>query len=434
MLQKSIIMPIILLISFFQNGYTEEWYRGNVHMHSYWSDGAAFPEEAVQLYRDNGYQFVCLSDHNVFQNNSDRWATVGKKKMKLELVNRFSHRFPGFFIDRKVTENNDQIRLKTWDEIAETLCVPGEFLMIPGYEHTTRSQATEDKHEVHLNVVGTRQIVPVISAATAKETVQQNVNALESMLVKSHENDNAFIMLNHPNWRYFDITPEDVIQESRIQFFELSNASSTWTPHEKSCNNEKLWDVVNTYRIAHEEPVLWGVGTDDTHNYDHGYAYPSHFGAAWVMVRAAELSQNAIIQAMKRGDFYTSTGITLDELDWNSKTRMLQIRIHPELEEHYTIEFIGTREGTPITGNSIEDPATEDGKPARIFTEYSPAIGEVLLRIEGTEATCELPENYLYIRAKITSDTAPNWRTRGKPEQKTAWTQPYTHRPCDLRD
>jgi hypothetical protein len=41
------------------------WWRGNLHTHTLWSDGDGFPEVVAQWYRDAGYNFLSLSDHNV---------------------------------------------------------------------------------------------------------------------------------------------------------------------------------------------------------------------------------------------------------------------------------------------------------------------------------------------------------------------------------
>ena len=34
----------------------KRWYKGNLHMHTFWSDGKAFPEEAVAWYKSRGYK------------------------------------------------------------------------------------------------------------------------------------------------------------------------------------------------------------------------------------------------------------------------------------------------------------------------------------------------------------------------------------------
>jgi len=45
----------------------KRWYKGALHCHTYWSDGRVFPEQAAAWYRDHGYQFVALTDHNAFR-------------------------------------------------------------------------------------------------------------------------------------------------------------------------------------------------------------------------------------------------------------------------------------------------------------------------------------------------------------------------------
>ena len=60
----------------------KRWYRGMLHMHSHWSDGRALPEQAVAAYKDAGYNFIALSDHNRFQDNPDKWMAVGNGKEK----------------------------------------------------------------------------------------------------------------------------------------------------------------------------------------------------------------------------------------------------------------------------------------------------------------------------------------------------------------
>src|SRR5215471_18735018 len=42
-----------------------QWWKGNTHTHSLWSDGDQYPEMIVEWYKAHGYQFLALSDHNV---------------------------------------------------------------------------------------------------------------------------------------------------------------------------------------------------------------------------------------------------------------------------------------------------------------------------------------------------------------------------------
>ena len=50
----------------------KRYFKGNLHTHTNISDGLMTPEEAVALYQKLGYQFLCLSDHNIIANHSDK--------------------------------------------------------------------------------------------------------------------------------------------------------------------------------------------------------------------------------------------------------------------------------------------------------------------------------------------------------------------------
>lgn len=52
------------------------WYKGNLHCHTYWSDGRAFPDQAIREYRDAGYDFCAVTDHNRMGENRDFWRKV----------------------------------------------------------------------------------------------------------------------------------------------------------------------------------------------------------------------------------------------------------------------------------------------------------------------------------------------------------------------
>jgi len=40
-----------------------QFFKGNLHTHSNVSDGTLSPEEVCRRYQENGYDFICLSDH-----------------------------------------------------------------------------------------------------------------------------------------------------------------------------------------------------------------------------------------------------------------------------------------------------------------------------------------------------------------------------------
>src|SRR5262249_56519942 len=43
---------------------TLRWYKGNTHTHTLNSDGDSTPDDVVHWYREHGYNFLVLTDHN----------------------------------------------------------------------------------------------------------------------------------------------------------------------------------------------------------------------------------------------------------------------------------------------------------------------------------------------------------------------------------
>ena len=59
-----LILLFIPFLSYGQELPEQYWQKGNLHTHSFWSDGDDFPEMIIKWYKDNDYQFIALSDHN----------------------------------------------------------------------------------------------------------------------------------------------------------------------------------------------------------------------------------------------------------------------------------------------------------------------------------------------------------------------------------
>ena len=49
------------------------YWKGNLHTHTLWSDGDDFPEMVVDWYKQHGYQFLALTEHNVIA-EGEKWV------------------------------------------------------------------------------------------------------------------------------------------------------------------------------------------------------------------------------------------------------------------------------------------------------------------------------------------------------------------------
>jgi len=386
------------------------WYKGNMHMHSYWSDGIAFPEEAIDYYRSRGYQFLCLSDHHDLQLDEKNWQEVGKK-IKAEAAEQYLKVW-GETVDTKTEDGKDYLRLKTIGELKKQFDKPGEFLLVPSFELTGKI----GDFQVHMNAINVSKTLPYKRGATPTETVRLNAQTV------AEHGANTLYMLNHPFWVYFDIQPETLIALPQVRFYELSNGGNTSEATPDWYSLEGFWDIVNAFRIADGHPPVFGVATDDTH----GYKSPEGVNTlcGWVRIRAPKLDCDTLVQAMNRGDFYSSTGIVLKDVAFDAATGTLAVEVEPKPGVAYDITFVVTRADFDRTATPFDDPAA-DKKPARKGIKYSDTIGVAAKKVSGTSATYTMHPDDLYVRATVTSSTKMLKPALCGPWVHTAWTQPY---------
>lgn len=404
-----------------------QWYKGNLHMHSFWSDGNVVPEQAVAWYRDHGYHFVCLSDHQLVQTDTNVWREAGTKKFSTEVADAYLSAYAA--TAQSKTEGGKRfVRLQTVGELKRVFDKEGAFLMIPGLE-VNRVVAGR---QVHMNGINVHETIPYRYGDTPLETFTRIEAAVRAW--GDEHGQKTLFMLNHPTWPYFDITPDVLIALPHVRFFELCNADGgpTFAPHPEWYTIEKFWDVVNAFRIEDGHDPVFGTGTDDTHNYTEPGASAAP-GGAWVCVNAERLETDALLRAMYRGDFYASTGVALESVAFDEASGRLDVRVKPEEGVTYTVRFVTTKAGFDRTVATFDDPAAGK-RAARTGVRYAEAIGTVAATVEGHTATYELAPDDLYVRATVVSSRRPGFSGNNTPAFETAWTQPYGWRAWQRRN
>ncbi len=412
----------------------KRWFKGNLHMHNQWSDGKPLPESAIHWYRTHRYDFVCPSDHNIFQSDELRFDGFGFNNQPSDLA-AFKDETslwkvilpaPGW---PKLTQNNvdeavelfgadsvrtitvggkTYVRMTPFSELEHRFAEPGKFLMIPGYEQTG---GCANGQQVHMNFINVRNVFPYISAERPKDILEQTVAKGQEV----YAGQDYLVTADHPMWRYYDLSPTDLIALPQIRLIELNNNTigSGYDAHPQGWKPEEFWDVVNAHRASHDQPLLLGMGSDDRHSYD-------SLPRGWSVVRAASLDVHDLLEAVRIGDFYASNGLDFQEIQFDGKT--LSVEMDVREEGRYRIEFIGTKKDYDPSSRFIEV-AKGPRCPARKIEVFSDSIGVVLDTVEGTEGSYTLKPDDLYVRAKIvrvTEDPQSDWQAR-----PAAWTQPY---------
>lgn len=112
------------------------WWKGNLHTHTLWSDGDDFPEMVADWYRERGYHFLALSDHNVLARGV-RWmpeAELVKRGGADVLTRRCAARFGAAWVERRGAGDAAEVRLKPLDEFRALVEERGRFFLIPAEE------------------------------------------------------------------------------------------------------------------------------------------------------------------------------------------------------------------------------------------------------------------------------------------------------------
>ena len=429
------------------------WYKGMLHAHTCWSDGWVLPEQAVAAYRNGGYDFFSITDHNRLGSDSDRWVEVAEvtggwppTTIEPSVFEAYLAAFPDA---RWRTEGEKTyVRVSTMAEIAERFNADGRFLFMPGCEVTTRigSQANMAR-DVHMNYIGLDALIPRAANSNLIETLTDTTvaNVIRETrdqvghLAAKRGNPPHIFFVNHPHWRYYDVLPADIIANPDIRFFEVCNTGSAWAPEDSlpkdGFDNDRFWDAVNASRCKRGERLLYGIGTDDTHMYpDSGTTRCAiTYGDAWIGVRAAALTPAALFAAMKSGDFYASGGVDFEDIQFSRSTGTLSVLVAAKAGVSYTVKFITTKSGAntdPV--RTVELPQQAD-RPARSVPVYSDAVGAVVKTVsfgsgETASASYTLAADDLYVRARVESDEPAvyaNAIDKMHPPMKVGWTQPY---------
>ncbi len=390
-----------------------QWYRGNIHTHSLWSDGDDYPEMIALWYKERDYDFLCFTDHNVLP-TTERWTEPDKNKGKRKAYDKLKARFPNDWVEERMVDGRLEVRLKTFQETSAKLGEPGKFLLIQGEEITDRFKNLP----VHINASNVRDLITPRGGSSVYETMQRNVDAVIAQ--RERQRQPMLVHLNHPNFGYA-VTAEDLMRVRGENFFEVYNGHPGVhnSGDAKHASVERMWDIILTRRIAELDlPLMYGLATDDGHEYHNIPSRGSEPGRGWVVVLAAELTPESLIDAMEQGRFYASSGVELEKVVSSSKGLEVAVAAKPGVT--YTIEFIGTRKGYDRTSQPVTD---NKGKELWTTRRYSDELGTVFSTVNAPSGAYKFQGDELYVRARITSSLKhPNPSEPGEFER--AWVQP----------
>ncbi|MCL6296601.1 PHP domain-containing protein [Jejuia spongiicola] len=370
----------------------KQWFKGNLHTHSYWSDGDEFPEIIMDWYKSNDYQFVALTDHNTLA-EGDKWITISGDSIYQKAFKNYLNTYGSNWVNHRMDSLNQiQVKLKTYNEYKTKFEEDGKFLIIQSEEITDHF----NNKPIHINATNVKQKINPQGGNSVLEVMQNNLDAAAKQ--KKALNIPMITHINHPNFGYA-IGLEEMKALKNEQFFEVYNGHPTVhnSGDADHMSTEMMWDYINIAYIENNKPLMYGLATDDSHHYHRKGSKWSNAGRGWIMVQADSLNPKSLINAMEAGQFYASTGVELKDLSF--KNNMLFVEVKEDKNTTYKISFIGCKKG--------------QGEPEEFATN------------EGNKANFKLTNEMLYVRCKITSS-----KLHQNPIEdllfENAWTQPFT--------
>jgi predicted metal-dependent phosphoesterase TrpH len=297
----------------------------------------AMPERAAEKNRE-GLEFEPYSADHWYKGNTHCHSDTPGERM-------FAHGDgpPEATLQWYADNGYDFIALTDHNYFHEGLAAPEGLLSIPSEEITTI--------RYHVNGLGTNSY---IRPAFGEDKVAVYQHAVDETLAQG-----GVPVLNHPFTPLGFAYPDNLKKIKRLHHFEVYNMQ----PFNYNRFGEPLWDHLLT-----DGYLLYGVITDDAHLFAREEPLIGNPpGGGWIMVDADKLTQKAIIEAIREGRFYSSTGVTVKEYEVSADS----IRILADEDKTCTIEFIG-------------------------------AFGNVLHSETGSQGTYKVKGDELYVRVRVT--------------------------------
>ena len=274
---------VLLFCAFLRTAATTQappkrWYKGNLHTHTLNSDGDSSPEVVAAWYKDHGYHFLVLSDHNKLTDPAPLNASLAESE---------------------------------------------KFLLLPGEEVTS----SFEKRPAHVNGYGVNELVKPEVGENMASTLQKNVDAIRAA--------RGLPSVNHPNFRWA-MTSADLLAVKNLSLFEIYNGHPQ--VHNRGGGGaeslDTMWDTLLTSGRR-----IYGIAVDDAHVFKRTGKDVSGPGRGWVHVRSTKLASADIFAALEAGDFYSSTGVVLEDVQ--SSAKELRVTIAQTGDNRYSTDFLG---------------------------------------------------------------------------------------------
>lgn len=244
------------------------FYKANLHMHTTVSDGKMTPLEVKEKYKEKGYSIVAYTDHELMLPHNDlsddSFLAITSTEISINQRKDCDFRYTKCYHLNILSKDPFRTEFNTFSE---------EIMWLKhSYQYLTDKQ---------------REV---------KYKRNYSVECINEMIKMANE-EGSLVTLNHPFWSLQDY--EDYIDLKGLWGVEWYNTGCA------------IVGYLDTYDpidfLLRKGENVFPLATDDAHKID------DCFGG-FVMVKANDLKYETIYNALKNGDFYSSTKPLIYEL------------------------------------------------------------------------------------------------------------------------
>ena len=285
------------------------FYKANLHCHSTFSDGKCTPEEIKKAYMEKGYSIVAYTDHDVYiphpELNEEGFLALHGFEAEVNEPPRSDGRATKTCHVCFVALDPDNYLHPFWHR--------SKYLFRGALDHKDEVKFDESKPDYNR----------VYSAEGVSEMVRLGKEA------------GFFVTYNHPRWSLE--TYAEYINYEGIDAMEIYNNGCFVAGY--SDYNGVVYDEM----LRSGKRILC-LATDDNHTV--GW---DAFGG-YVVIKAEKLEYKTITDAIKRGDFYASTGPEIKSVWYDTETKVLHVDCS---EARKVILSTGIRRQVKVAGNPL---------------------------------------------------------------------------------
>ncbi|MBP3304862.1 MAG: PHP domain-containing protein [Oscillospiraceae bacterium] len=277
-------------------------YKANLHCHSTNSDGKLTPEQLKNAYKSHGYSILSITDHEVPRDYSHM---TEKDFLMLTGYEAYIRPDPNCTFDIYVPETH--LNLFARDPHNEAMVC---------YNASYCKYHTPEQREA---------LVKVGSQRTREYTLEY-INEF----IRTARENGYLVSYNHPVWSME--SEERILAYEGCFSMEMCNYGSLTQNNQEY--NGPLYD-----KLLRSGKRIFVHSADDNHN-SHPFGDPKcdSFGGA-TMILADELSYGAVVDAMEKGEMYSTMGPIFKEVSFDGETVHIECSEVAAIHCHFGSKF-----------------------------------------------------------------------------------------------